>query len=199
MGAAALAFDPLAHRYTLDGRELIAVTQVLKEAGLVDDRWWTDEACLRGRYVHEAILLHHEGDLAEDSLDPALAPYFTAYRQFLADTRFRAESVEQRVYHEALGYAGTYDLLGRFPTQTIGGWDLIDVKSGAVPSWVGIQLAGYSRAICNGTMKLLRRWALNLQGDGTYRLVRCNDLNDDKLFLSALAIAQWRRRYRQGA
>ena len=189
--ALALEFDRLSHKYALNGRELISVTQAIREAGLMDDAWWTEESRLRGEYVHRAILLHHEGDLAEDALDPVLQPYYTAYQKFLSETGFVADAVEERICDPVLGYAGTLDLRGHFPT-TRSGVDLLDVKTGAVPPTVGIQLAAYARAL---PASIVHRWALNLQGDSTYRLVRCTDANDLKLFFSCLAIAQFKRRH----
>src|SRR5690606_908757 len=143
-----LTFDPILHRYMLDGRELISVTTALREAGLIDDSFWTEEARLRGTYLHAAIALHNEGDLDISSLDPKLVPYFRGYERFLSETRVTIEQTEARVHDEALGYAGTLDLIVAWTSedgQRITRRGLIDIKTGSVPPSVGAQTAAYLR------------------------------------------------------
>src|SRR3990172_11014149 len=73
-----LRFEPEPHRYALDGRELMGVTQAigLALAGTLGEEHWTEEARLRGQYVHEAILLHSQDDLDELTLHPLVPPFF---------------------------------------------------------------------------------------------------------------------------
>lgn len=186
--AGGLRFDEALHRYSLDGRELISVTQALTEAGFIDTRWFTDEAALRGTYVHAAIAMHADGDLAEASIDPLLRPYFDAYLSFRLESGFDVAACEERVYDEAAGYAGTLDLRGQFPNQS--GVDVIDIKTGSIPAWVGYQTAAYARLVAGAPR---RRWALNLRGDGTYRLEPLTAKTDERVFLSALLVAQAKR------
>lgn len=186
---AALRFVPETHSYYLGDRELISVTRVLQEAGLIDPQWFTEDAAMRGTYVHEAIALHHDDDLAMEALDPVLRPYVEGYLRFLSETFFDAMQIEQRVFSESLGYAGTFDVLGHLPSQPPG-YDLIDVKSGGRPATVGLQLAAYVRCLPVGVH---RRWCLQLPGDGSYRLHRCEDRTDEHVFLAALTVAKWKR------
>jgi hypothetical protein len=185
----ALAFDAAAHRYTFDGRELIGVTQALTDAGLIDARWHTDEAALRGTYVHAAIALLHEDDLDVDRLDASLLPYVNAYLRFVTESGFERQAWEERVCDALLGYAGTLDLRGRFVEQAHG-IDLIDIKTGTVPGWAGYQTAGYARCLPD---RPIRRWALNLRADGKYSLQRLEARTDERVFLAALTIAQVKR------
>lgn len=183
-----LAFDEAAHRYTLDGRELIGVTEALTSAGLIDGRWFNDEARIRGTYVHAAIALLHEDDLDVEALDGQSRPYVAAYQRFVADTGFVREAWEQRVYDATVGYAGTLDLLGSFPKEV---WhDVIDIKTGSVPEWVGYQTAAYKRALPPEIRNMCRRWCLRLSDDGSYRLHGLTNGYDDRVFLAALTIAK---------
>ena len=50
--SASVRFDAVAHRYWSGPRELLAVTRVLREAGLVDATWYTDAARERGAALH---------------------------------------------------------------------------------------------------------------------------------------------------
>lgn len=184
-----LHFDLVAHRYLLDGRELISVTQALAVAGLLDTRWFTDEAAARGTAVHAAIQHFHAGGLDISTIASGIAPYFDAYLAFQMDSGFAVAASEERVYDPVLGYAGTLDLRGNFP-RSQGGIDVIDLKTGSVPSWVGFQTAAYARLV-PGIPK--RRWALNLRMDGTYRLEPLTTRTDERVFLAALTVAQAKR------
>lgn len=187
--SAVLQFDEAAHRYTFEGRELISVTQALTEAGFIDGRWYTEEAAQRGTDVHTAVQLHHAGTLDDDSLDVTLRPFVAAYQRFLEESGFVAAANEERICDPAAGYAGTLDLRGQFPRFSQG-IDVIDIKTGAIPSWVGYQTAAYARVL---PASIKRRWALNLRADGTYRLEPLMARTDERVFLAALTVAQAKR------
>lgn len=195
MSGAALDFDPVEHRYRVGDREFISVTQAMAEAGLIDTRWFTEDAAARGTYVHAAIQLHHEGDLAEDSLDPLLRPYFDAYLTFLTETGFQVDACEERLCDETLGYAGTLDLRGRLPRKALRfpGIDIIDVKTGTVPAHVGPQTAAYARMLPRALGATRWRWALHLREDATYSLIPLEKRTDEGVFLAALTVANFKR------
>ncbi len=187
-----LAFDEATHTYTLNGVRIPSVTQVLADAGLVDSTWFTEEAAWRGSAVHLACRLEDEGELDEDTLDPAIAGYLDAYRKFKAESDFRPELIEHRVVHPAYGYAGTLDRTG-----TIEPWRVIgDLKSGQVYPWVACQLTGYALTFPNP--RTFRRMAIRLKDDGTYSVTEYpaktfqEDAND---FLAALRISNFKRRH----
>jgi hypothetical protein len=185
-----LAFDPARHAYTHDGQEQVSVTGVLREAGLIEARWYTEDAAVRGTYVHEAIAMLHENDLDVSSLDPAIAPFVEAYQRFQAESGFQQQAWEQRVCDPALRCAGTVDLVGRFPDALgAGRVDLLDIKTGTVPTWVGYQTAGYAQL---GWIQA-RRWCLQLTADATYKLHPLTGRRDRDVFLAALTVAQAKR------
>lgn len=182
-----LAFDPVAHRYTLGNRELISVTQVLMDAGLIDRAWFNEDAAARGTAVHEAVQrFYSSGDVATDDIT---APFFDAYLAFEMESGFVMDAAEERVCDPLHGYAGTLDLRGRF-RHLHAGVDVIDIKTGTVPSWVGYQTAAYARLVEG---KPRRRWALHLRADGTYRLHPLTARSDEQVFLAALTVAQAKR------
>jgi len=200
-----LRFEPEPHRYALDGRELMGVTQAigLALAGTLGEEHWTEEARLRGQYVHEAILLHSQDDLDELTLHPLVAPFFSAYLRFRAERRVEVLHLETPIYDEEYGYGGTFDLLGRLLDEPVVAFagrpvlDLIDVKSGSLPYWVRWQLAGYRRPIQRAYPDaLVRPWVLHLRADGTYRLVPAwaghlvlSNRRDEQDWLSILRVA----------
>lgn len=186
----ALQFDEATHRYTLEGRELISVTTVLREVGLIDDRWFTEDSARRGTAVHAAVQRFlSAGEVAVDDITGA---FFDAYLAFQQEAGFQVEAVEERVCDPVLGYAGTLDLRGRF-LRFADGVDVIDIKTGAVPSSVGYQTAAYARCVDGTATVLARRWALNLRTDGAYRLEPLTKRTDVKVFLAALTVAQAKR------
>lgn len=178
-------FDPTAHRYTLDGRVLPSVTQILR--GLDDfsnvPARVLEKARDRGNRVHAACNLDVLGILDENTVDDEVAPYLAQFRKFLRESRFAPTLSECRVYDETLWYAGTLDLFGDLP----GCMDVqIDIKSGAIPRSVGPQTAAYACALYARTgIKTRKRFVLDLKPT-KYTLPPLEDLNDMAVFKSAL-------------
>lgn len=182
----ALHFDPVAHRYTYEGRELISVTQALKVCGLINSHNYTEEAAERGTAIHAAVQGLYHGGFDPATLPAEWVPYMDAWLAFLTEGGFTIDGCEERVCDPVMGYAGTLDLRGRFANYT-SGVDLIDIKTGTVPEWVGYQTAAYARLV---TGRPIRRWALNLRVTGTYRLEPLTARTDERVFLAALTVAQ---------
>lgn len=178
------------HRYILDGeREIPSVTTILKEQGLIDDRWFTDDARLRGDYVHLACRMLDDDELAEESLDPGILPYVEAYRKFLALTSPEWTYIEHRVFDPVLGYAGTLDRAGLISGEKT----VLDLKTGGLYPSVGPQTAAYRR--CLPQPYTWKRAALQLKDDGSFTFHPLTDRGDDEVFLSALRLAQWKQRH----
>lgn len=192
MGAAVLQYDDATHTYTLDGKVLPSVTQILKRLSQVAyrfvDRKVMDRAAALGTAVHKLIELDIAGTLDEDALDPQLHLYLKSWRTFRATSGFHPMLSEQRVHSERYGYAGTLDMLG----ELHGSIALIDAKRCAqVPVTAGPQTAGYELAARERfpeifTGKRAKRFALQLNTDGTHRLVPFTDPDDARVFLSEL-------------
>lgn len=189
-----LVFDEKAHKYSVDGKELPSVTQVLKP--LTDYSVIGAEALeiarQKGIAIHKTIELYCAGDLDEDSLPDWLKPILSAWRLFVANTGFNVEGSEVRLHHPVFGYAGTFDLIGTTPKNKR--W-LIDIKRSLYAGRViGLQLAGYKRTWehHNKGQRIDNRFALILQESGQYRLTEFNDAKDDSVFLAALTMHKWR-------
>lgn len=180
-----IQFDPATHTYTLDGTRLVSVTQALKAAGIIDDTWYSSEACLRGTYVAQATELADRGELDEENLDPALKPYVDAWKGFLLDTGCRVVTIESPVWSSLFGYAGTLDRVVNFGH----GIDcIVDIKTGGVEDWHQLQTAAYQLAL----EMPADRMAVYLRDDGTYSARSHTDPNDSKVFLAAVAVANWK-------
>jgi hypothetical protein len=202
MNDARLDFDEQAHAYRIGDRALPSVTQVLASAGIANftNPWFTEAVRDRGTYVHAAIMLDHEGDLDETSLDPQLVPYLTGWRKFREDTRCHIEHWEKRVCDPDLGYAGTLDGI---ITRQVGQRErreLVDVKCGYYAS-CGPQTSAYRRCAFHlyDRPVVIHRAIVELPGDGSYRYHPLEDnVGDEQLFLAALRIFHWRAKHDAG-
>ena len=189
-----LEFDPEKHEYRLDGFVVPSVTQVLKELGLINARWYTEESRQRGNAVHAACHYLDDEELDYGSLDPIVVPYVRAYEKYKLEREFEPQMIEAHVFDPVYKYAGTLDRTGEDKDGPI----LLDLKTGAV-NWVtGLQTAGYDRCIpwpiyAGGKTRCRRRIAVQLNNDGNYKIHEFKDRTDDGLFLSALALATKKR------
>jgi hypothetical protein len=140
-------FDITTHTYTVDGKVLPSVTQVIQAAGLIDfsmippDR--LKAAADLGTAVHLATEYDDQGRLDPASIDPVVAPYLAQWRRFKDDFNYEMISSEKRMYSQKYGYAGTIDRgavirLARTPRRCV-----IDIKTGFSNQIAGVQLAAY--------------------------------------------------------
>jgi hypothetical protein len=165
-------------RYRAGGIPLLSVTQVLTVTQRIDPTWYTPEAAARGTAVH---LLTEQIDRGEADLDPALAGYADAYQDFLATVRPSYAASELAVSDMRRGLAGRID---RVCGNLLGGPGLLDIKSGGVSAWHGLQLAGYNLLHPTGA-----RWVLYLGANGRYKLRACEDPSDHARFAADVATA----------
>lgn len=178
-----LEFDAASHTYSVKGRVVPSVTQVLQAIENFDHVPFAVLEAARefGTHVHQACDLLNRGVLDEESLDPQLVPYVNGWKRCLSETGMVVTHSEEKVYNPKMRYAGTLDSRANWKGTT---W-VIDLKSGAVPRSVGPQLEAYRHA-CSGDMPR-RRLCVQLKPND-YKLIACNDLNDFSLFTSALNI-----------
>lgn len=172
---AGLAFEPGPHTYTLDGRRLVSVTQLLDSCGLVAGKeHFTEESRARGQAVHEAIALIEEGALDPSTVDPRIEGYLAAYRRFAAEMRPTTYLFECRLASRRWRFAGTFDWLGWLGGEN--SLTLLDYKTGAYADWQDIQLELYARLLAENAAALAldaapaRRIVCQLKKDGTYKL-----------------------------
>lgn len=186
-------FQEEGHVYTVDGKVVPSVTQVLEPlydwSGI--PRRVLEVAAERGKAVHKACELHALGTLDESSLDEEVAAYLNGYKKFLADTGFKPERVEEVIYSAEGGYAGTSDLTGRLRRKNL----LVDIKSGVMSPVTGAQTSAYAKAITDAHGdKFAGRYGLYLRPND-YRFVLYDDPTDWLVFRSCLNLWRWRQRH----
>ena len=196
-----LEFDEAKHEYHWDGNLVPSVTQVLaplsEYAGI--PKHILDRAAARGQYIHTMCEYHLWNTLDESTVDPKYLCYLTAFKAFLQESGFKAEHIEERVYHERLKYAGTSDMIGELPGKRgKKNRAIIDIKTTfKLLRAVGPQTAGYGDAwnsMTDEELHVKTRWGLQLKKDGTYKLKLYNSRNDSNIFRSCLAIHNFMKR-----
>lgn len=165
--------------------ELPHVTAILRDAGLVDTTWMTEEHRDRGTAVHLAARFVDEGDLDRESLDPTVAPRLAQYERFLLEVRPQILAIEMPVVHELYRYQGTLDRIVRINGRE----GVLDIKGTTASDWHGVQLAAYAEAVTPA--RPLARWNLYLKDDA-YRLVPRTNRHDWGAFKAALSLVNWR-------
>jgi len=174
-----IILDPITHIYRDEkGTVIPGVTSILRDAGLIDARWFDDYSRDRGTLVHQACAMYDRDDLDMDALDPVLAPYVLGWARFRRESGFVPVLIESVVFNEQHFYAGTLDRTGDMNSFN---WLL--------EPWTGPQTAAYSGCL-NVPHK---RGGVELRNDGTYKLTEYKDRNDIKVFLAALAVVNWKK------
>lgn len=192
-----IAFDESAHRYTVNGRAVPSVTEVLRGAqdfsGIPPDV--LEAAANRGRAVHRMVELDISGTLDEASVHDSIRPHLDHWRAFRESSGFQPIACEYLCASARYGYAGRLDLIGTFPDKP--GFAVIDLKtSAAIPASVGLQTAGYAQAVAEmapawfDSAQPLRRYCLHLTA-GACRIKALDNSADITVFNAALTIWRW--------
>ena len=171
------------------------VTDVIAAAGLGPDlsRARPEDVAAgraRGSAVHAACEGLVYGYLDEATLSPEVAPYVSAFRKFLAESRFEPIRAEYRVEHPVWRYCGHPDLLG-FLT---GLRTIVDVKTGddtgakyQVSAYCDAHTAQYpDEPVLHGAI-------LHLRDDGTFRLDPVSLVAALPVFRAALVVFNARK------
>lgn len=184
-----IVFKEENHSYTVNGKDCLSVTTILKYAGIAPDSpFYTEKGKLRGRYTHKACELLDENDLDYSSMDPAIESYIKAYELFLKENDVEWEASEERVYNKYFHYVGTLDRRGFLNAKKA----IVDIKTGVVQPWAGLQIVAYS--MCFEEPVEYERWALQLKSNGKYKLHRFIDPYDSEVFKAACDVAKWKEK-----
>lgn len=179
-------FDPITHTFKINGVPVPSVTQALKAANIIDDRFYTDEARERGIAVHAACHYLDEECLDWETVAPEIVPYVEAYQRFKDESGFVPALIEEPVFNAQYFYGGILDRTGLLNGQAV----LLDLKSGDPEPWANLQTAGYWGCLAQKHA----RYTLRLYPEGKYKLSNVHaDPNDFRVFLSAVSIAHWKR------
>jgi hypothetical protein len=184
-------FTELNHQYSEDGVVIPSVTQCMQLAGLSDvshiPYHVLETARARGEAVHQATELLDKDDLDLDSLDSQMVGYVLAYQKAKQEMGFTVRGIEQRGLgeYEDLRFGYCIDRVVELGDQLA----ILDLKTASRKQYEwDIQLAAYA----DGSRIDAVRIVLHLAKDGSYKAIPCNDINDFKVWRSALTVAHWR-------
>jgi hypothetical protein len=174
--AADLHFDVVRHEYSVFGRRVPGVTEILQAVRVSTDfeelaasSWRRAEAIEAkrelGHALHADAHAFDDDDLVWESVDPRVEPYLRAWQTFRQNSGVRPMTRERRVFHPGLWFAGTLD--GIFVTPS-GTRVLIDIKTGDPDdSGCQFQTAAYAAAyqVDHPDEPIQARWGVQLMPD----------------------------------
>jgi len=161
------------------------VTEILRAAGLVDDRWWTEEARDLGTKVHKAAHYLAEGTLDWDTVDPRVASRLASYQIFLDEMKPEILAIEETVTNELYRYIGHLDIRLRLHGRE----GVLDIKPPGKYPWHPIQLSLYAGCF----PRKLARWNLHLNDEGNRpKLIEHRNRRDWEIAKAAITIAAWK-------
>lgn len=193
-----LEFDEASHTYTVKGRRIPSVTDIIRP---LHDFSHINPAVLErkrqlGTDVHFACELDDDRDLDDAATDAEVMGYVDGWRKFKRDTGAVVLMNEKKLFHPSLFFAGTLD---RLVTVRAGDLYLIDLKTSvAMTDAFGVQLCGYELLLqgnaVEGRQNLARK-GLQLRPNGDYRLIPYNDPNDAACFRGLLSATHWKQNH----
>ena len=211
-----LTFNPEGHKYHLQGKPLISLTQILDACGLVDYSAVQPDVLANkasfGTKVHEYTMLHDQDDLEPEDWakllsHPKYGPRLKGWVQFCEDFHFTPDpnwiEVPCAVRVNGMTYAMTIDRFGILRTPE----DAVAEK--AIPAVVEIktccdrepshqiQTAGQAIPFRGDGSVPLKRFAVYLldkpNGGGKFYFAQEHtERTDEKVFLCALTLVQYR-------
>lgn len=188
-----LEFDAAEHVYSVNGRTLPSVTQVLNTQfplNVPQDR--LEFARALGKEIHYTTELYDRDKLDISSVDLRVMPYLEAWMKFRREMSCKIVEVEKQVHHSMLNFAGTLDRV----LLMLGARCIVDLKRPLLTARVGVQLAAYQAAYnASAPDPATRRFGIQLRNDGQYRLKEYSDPSDWSIFVSSLSIFNWRQRH----
>jgi len=180
----AVALDEATHTYTLNGVVTPGVSDVLVAGGVIDKSFYTENKRSFGSKVHKASQFLDEGDIALAELHPKIALYLNDWEIVKDEHKIEMLAIEKPIGSAIWRVCGKPDRLALVDGEKA----ILDIKTGESEAWHPLQMAGYEAILGPGW----RRIAVHLKGDSRPRLREYKDKADVNIFLSALAVLQWR-------
>lgn len=135
---ATMRFDAETHTYFHADRILPSITQMLDLEGLIDKRWYTEEARERGARVHALTAAFDLGALDDvAAVHDEDRGYLRAHINAMKTLRCRWVEVEEPRVSPELGFGGRPDRVG----YLFGADTVLDLKTGEVEPWHDVQTA----------------------------------------------------------
>jgi hypothetical protein len=176
-----LKLDPLTHTYTLDGKRLPGVTEIIGR--VIPRKFYASEFDLnKGSMVHRAAALSLTGDLDMDTVDDRIRGRVESTIKAVSQFNWQPFSVEQFMAH-SLGFAGTPDLITQCGT-------LADWK-GTIEACAEIQLGFYSLLCRENKINVKKLCAVKVQDSGEYKVEFYQQRRAEGLAMACFSMYGW--------
>ncbi len=183
-GADVLVLDK-DHLYWKNDLRIPGISEVMKAAGLIDARWFTEHSREKGSAAHKACHFFDEDDLDETTMDPVIAPHVAAWKKFREETGFKPVIIEKSLHSVVYNFAGTPDRAGILNGQEV----IVEIKTGGISFLTGLQLAAQDILLAEAEgFRAKKRFAVQTKNTGSYKLTQFNDPMDRGYFLSTLSM-----------
>lgn len=192
-----LEYEAETHTYTLDGRKVPSVTEIVSViGGMPEDNAIIRRAAMRGERVHLLCELV-DYDAIPENIDPEFLGYIQAYCRFVRDFRPKWEWIECKTAAIHSKYAGRLDRYG-----LIDGYKtIVDIKTTSNMDRIAkirlaCQIAGYIRTFKEAYDYEPDGMGVQLKPDGKYsihplwKIQEQYCFNADDLFMNALKITK---------
>lgn len=186
-----LTFNEKDHKYFWNGQPVPGVNEILTELNM-QEGWGSEADLLRGTWVHQACQYYDEGTLDQWEFDPVILGYLEGWKKFRVEQCPRPPVMIEKMMYTSYGFAGRVDrLIGHI---------VVDIKTGE-PGWIaGLKLAAY-QILIEGTIwgserpnpGSIKRCAVKLNADGTYKLYWYTNRKDKDLFLSCVSLYHYKK------
>lgn len=148
------------------------------------------EAQERGTYVHKVTELYDKDDLAD--YDKRYEKYFQAWEKLIKEIKPEFTEIEKKVVSEKYKYRGTLDRVAVINSKL----SILDIKTGCEMPYVDLQTAAYKIAYEEQEkQKIKNRFTAYIKKDGTYKLIPLTNTSDERVFLNALNIYNFKRNH----
>lgn len=171
-------FDSAQHRYFCEGLERPHITGLLESAGLVDDRWYTEESSIRGQAVHRLTADYDLEALEPETLVSSYRGYVLGHVAAMKLIPHEWDHVEEPRMHPVYLFGGRPDRVGRI----YGLQGVLEIKTTAgvdhaheIQTALQVILAGYGHAV---PREQWWRGALYLRPDGKWKLLEHRNRRD---------------------
>lgn len=176
------AFNAYRHEYVDEDTGLVLphITELLERAGLIDDRWYTEESCERGSCVHRLTADYDLGAMTDmERTTSKYKGWLAAHVRAMEMIPHEWHHVEEPMAHRVLRFGGRPDRVGLI----YGAVGVLEVKSGPWTKAHPIQTA-IQAILVEGETGLpgeaLTRYGEYVKANGRFKLEEFTDPRDFK-------------------
>lgn len=168
----AIEIDKSAHRYTVDGRVVPSVSDILA-VYFPPSQYYTDEGRDNGKYRHEWYAELSQGYESYNEPYPDIVGAVNGFKKFMVEVKPEYVSGEIPYFHPLLNYCGTPDVLFKM----FGRLCVVDYKPKTKIKRTMVQTALYFSMLRANKIPVQDRYELRCY-DGLYRLEKHDDIQD---------------------